>query len=168
MKDLRKESVRGSQGEKPDARTAHHWGEKLVNVPSRGGYLTELVTGRPTGHCGVLHQSSRNHTDSWKNSPVWVRGLYGSKAPSWACVIAYRGYAYWKIKLRVIMEQEKKSLVKKLERVDERFSDVADICVGLICKALVIFGITICALIVVALLIMLVISTYSEISSRLF
>ena len=70
----------GSQGEKPDAGTAHHWGEKLVNVPSRGGYLTELVTGRPTGHCWKsYYHSSRNHTDSWKNSPVWVRGLYGSE-----------------------------------------------------------------------------------------
>lgn len=83
-------------------------------------------------------------------------------------MIAYRGYTYWKVKLRVIMEQEKKSLVKKLERVDEKFSDVADVCVGLICKALVIFSITICALAVVALLIMLVISTYFAISSQLF
>jgi hypothetical protein len=83
-------------------------------------------------------------------------------------VIAYRGYTYWKLKLRVIMEQEKNSLVKKLERVDEKFSDVADVCVGLICKALVIFSITICALAVVALLIMLVISAYSAISSQLF
>lgn len=83
-------------------------------------------------------------------------------------MIAYRGYTYWKLKLRVIMEQEKNSLVKKLERVDEKFSDVADVCVGLICKALVIFSITICALAVVALLIMLVISAYSAISSQLF
>lgn len=66
------------------------------------------------------------------------------------------------------MEQEKKSLVKKLERVDEKFSDVADVCVGLICKALVIFGIMICALAVVALLVVFVISTYSAISSQLF
>ena len=66
------------------------------------------------------------------------------------------------------MEQENKSLLKKLERVDEKFSDVADVCVGLICKGLVIFSITICALAVVALLIMLVISTYSAISSQLF
>lgn len=66
------------------------------------------------------------------------------------------------------MEQENKSLLKKLERVDYKFSDVADVCVGLICKALVIFSITICALAVVALLIMLVISTYSAISSQLF
>ena len=62
------------------------------------------------------------------------------------------------------MEQENKSLLKKLERVDEKFSDVADVCVGLICKALVIFSITICALAVVALLIMLVISTCSAIA----
>lgn len=66
------------------------------------------------------------------------------------------------------MEQENKSLLKKLERVDEKFSDVADVCVRLICKGLVIFSITICALAVVALLIMLVISTYFAISSQLF
>lgn len=66
------------------------------------------------------------------------------------------------------MEQENKSLLKKLERVDEKFSDVADVFVGLICKTLVIFSITICALAIVALLIMLVISTYFAISSQLF
>ena len=65
------------------------------------------------------------------------------------------------------MEQENKSLLKKLERVDEKFSDVADVCVGVICKALVIFSITICALAVVALLIMLVISTCSAIALQI-
>nr|DAO87459.1 MAG TPA: hypothetical protein [Caudoviricetes sp.] len=30
----------------------------------------------------LLYHTPRIHTDSWKNSPVWVRGLYGSEAPS--------------------------------------------------------------------------------------
>ena len=34
------------------------------------------------------------------------------------------------------MEQENRSLLKKLERVDEKFSDVAGVYVVIVCKAL--------------------------------
>lgn len=66
------------------------------------------------------------------------------------------------------MEQEKKNLVKKLERVDEKFSDVAQVYVGIVCKAIVVIGITFCAFALAALLTMVAISIYSEISSQLF
>lgn len=66
------------------------------------------------------------------------------------------------------MEQENKSLLKKLERVDEKFSDVAGVYVGIVCKVIAVIGITFCAFALAALLTMLVISTYSAISSQLF
>lgn len=66
------------------------------------------------------------------------------------------------------MEQENKSLLKKLERVDEKFSDVAGVYVGLVCKIIVLVGITFCAFALAALLTMVAISTCSAISSRLF
>lgn len=83
-------------------------------------------------------------------------------------MIAYRGYTYWNLKLRVIMEQEKKSLLKKLERVDEKFSDVAQVYVGIVCKIILLVGITFCAFALAALLTMIAISTCSAISSQLF
>lgn len=83
-------------------------------------------------------------------------------------MIAYRGYTYWKIKLRVIMEQENKSLLKKLERVDYKFSEVAGVYVGIVCKIIVLVGITFCAFALAALLTMIAISTCSAISSQLF
>lgn len=61
------------------------------------------------------------------------------------------------------MEQENKNLLKKLERVDEKFSDVAGVYVGIVCKVIVVIGITFCAFALAALLTMLVISTYSAI-----
>lgn len=66
------------------------------------------------------------------------------------------------------MEQEKKSLVKKLERVDEKFSDVAQVYVGIVCKIILLVGITFCAFALAALLTMVAISTCSAISSQLF
>ena len=66
------------------------------------------------------------------------------------------------------MEQEKKSLLKKLERVDEKFSDVAQVYVGLVCKIMAVVGITFCLFAIAALLTLVVISTYSAISSQLF
>ena len=66
------------------------------------------------------------------------------------------------------MEQENKSLLKKLERVDEKFSDVAGVYVGIVCKIIVLVGITFCAFALAALLTMIAISTCSAISSRLF
>lgn len=66
------------------------------------------------------------------------------------------------------MEQENKSLMKKLERVDEKFSDVAGVYVGIVCKVIVVIGITFCAFALAALLTMIAISTYSAISSQLF
>lgn len=66
------------------------------------------------------------------------------------------------------MEQENKSLMKKLERVDEKFSDVAGVYVGIVCKIIVLVGITFCAFALAALLTMIAISTCSAISSRLF
>ena len=66
------------------------------------------------------------------------------------------------------MEQEKKSLVKKLERVDEKFSEVAGVYVGIVCKIIVLVGITFCAFALAALLTMIAISTCSAISSQLF
>ena len=66
------------------------------------------------------------------------------------------------------MEQENKSLLKKLERVDEKFSDVAGVYVVIVCKAIVVIGITFCAFALAALLTMVSISIYSEISSQLF
>lgn len=66
------------------------------------------------------------------------------------------------------MEQEKKSLVKKLERVDYKFSEVAGVYVGIVCKIIVLVGITFCAFALAALLTMIAISTCSAISSRLF
>lgn len=66
------------------------------------------------------------------------------------------------------MEQEKNSLLKKLERVDEKFSDVAGVYVGIVCKIIVLVGITFCAFALAALLTMIAISTCSAISSQLF
>ena len=66
------------------------------------------------------------------------------------------------------MEQENKSLLKKLERVDEKFSDVAGVYVGIVCKIIVLVGITFCAFALAALLTMIAISTYSAISSHIF
>lgn len=66
------------------------------------------------------------------------------------------------------MEQENKNLLKKLERVDEKFSDVAGVYVGIVCKVIVVIGITFCAFALAALLTMIAISTCSAISSRLF
>ena len=72
------------------------------------------------------------------------------------------------IKLRVIMEQENKSLLKKLERVDEKFSEVGQVYVGIVCKVIAVIGITFCAFALAALLTIIAISTYSAISSQLF
>lgn len=66
------------------------------------------------------------------------------------------------------MEQENKNLLKKLERVDEKFSDVAGVYVGIVCKIIVLVGITFCAFALAALLTMIAISTYSAISSHIF
>lgn len=66
------------------------------------------------------------------------------------------------------MEQEKNSLLKKLERVDYKFSEVAGVYVGIVCKIIVLVGITFCAFALAALLTMIAISTCSAISSRLF
>ena len=71
------------------------------------------------------------------------------------------------IKLRVIMEQENKSLLKKLERVDEKFSEVGQVYVGIVCKVIAVIGITFCAFALAALLTMVAISIYSAISSQL-
>lgn len=66
------------------------------------------------------------------------------------------------------MEQEKKSLVKKLEHVDYKFSEVAGVYVVIVCKIIVLVGITFCAFALAALLTMIAISTCSAISSQLF
>ena len=66
------------------------------------------------------------------------------------------------------MEQENKSLLKKLEHVDEKFSDVAQVYVGIVCKIILLVGITFCAFALAALLTMVAISTCSAISSQLF
>lgn len=66
------------------------------------------------------------------------------------------------------MEQEKKSLLKKLESADEKFSEVAQVYVGIVCKIILLVGITFCAFALAALLTMIAISTCSAISSRLF
>lgn len=66
------------------------------------------------------------------------------------------------------MEQENKNLLKKLERVDEKFSDVAGVYVVIVCKVIVVIGITFCAFALAALLTMCAISIYSAISSQLF
>ena len=72
------------------------------------------------------------------------------------------------IKLRVIMEQENKSLLKKLESADDKLSDVAGVYVGIVCKVIAVIGITFCAFALAALLTMVAISIYSAISSQLF
>ncbi|WP_157235860.1 hypothetical protein [Porphyromonas catoniae] len=66
------------------------------------------------------------------------------------------------------MEQENKSLLKKLERVDEKFSEVGQVYVGIVCKVIAVIGITFCAFALAALLTMVAISIYSAISSQLF
>lgn len=66
------------------------------------------------------------------------------------------------------MKQENKNLLKKLERVDEKFSDVAGVYVVIVCKVIVVIGITFCAFALAALLTMVSISIYSAISSQLF
>ena len=66
------------------------------------------------------------------------------------------------------MEQENKSLLKKLERVDEKFSEVVGVYVVIVCKVIVVIGITFCAFALAALLTMIAISTCSAISSQLF
>lgn len=65
------------------------------------------------------------------------------------------------------MEQENKSLLKKLERVDEKFSDVAGVYVVIVCKVIVVIGITFCAFALAALLTMVAISIYSAIYSAI-
>lgn len=62
------------------------------------------------------------------------------------------------------MEQEKKSLLKKLESADEKFSEVAQVYVGIVCKIIVLVGITFCAFALAALLTMIAISTCSAIA----
>lgn len=62
------------------------------------------------------------------------------------------------------MEQEKNSLLKKLERVDYKFSEVAGVYVGIVCKIIVLVGITFCAFALAALLTMIAISTCSAIA----
>ena len=59
-------------------------------------------------------------------------------------------------------------MLKKLERVDEKFSDVAGVYVVIVCKFIVVIGITFCAFALAALLTMVAISTCSAISSQLF
>lgn len=66
------------------------------------------------------------------------------------------------------MEQEKNRLVKKLERADEKLTDVAGVYVGIVLKIIVLIGITFCAFALAALLTIFAISTYSAISSQLF
>jgi hypothetical protein len=66
------------------------------------------------------------------------------------------------------MEQENKSLLKKLEHVDEKFSEVVGVYVVIVCKVIVVIGITFCAFALAALLTMIAISTCSAISSQLF
>lgn len=66
------------------------------------------------------------------------------------------------------MEQENKSLLKKLESADDKFSEVAGVYVGIVCKIIVLVGITFCAFALAALLTMIAISTCSAISSQLF
>lgn len=66
------------------------------------------------------------------------------------------------------MEQENKSLLKKLESVDYKFSEVAGVYVGIVCKVIVVIGITFCAFALAALLTIFAISTCSAISSQLF
>lgn len=65
------------------------------------------------------------------------------------------------------MEQENKSLLKKLERVDEKFSDVAGVYVVIVCKVIVVIGITFCAFALAALLTMVAISTCSAIALQI-
>lgn len=65
------------------------------------------------------------------------------------------------------MEQEKNSLLKKLERVDYKFSEVAEVYVGIVCKIMAVVGITFCVFAIAALLTLVVISAYSAISSQL-
>lgn len=72
------------------------------------------------------------------------------------------------IKLRVIMEQENKSLLKKLESADDKLSDVAGVYVGIVCKIMVLVGITFCAFALAVLLTIIAISTYSSIASQIF
>ena len=66
------------------------------------------------------------------------------------------------------MEQEKNRLVKKLERADEKLTDVAGVYVGIVLKIIVLIGITFCAFALAALLTIFAISTYCAISSQLF
>lgn len=65
------------------------------------------------------------------------------------------------------MEQEKNSLLKKLERVDEKFSEVAGVYVVIVCKVIVVVGITFCAFALAALLVVFVISTCSAIALQI-
>lgn len=57
---------------------------------------------------------------------------------------------------------------KKLESADDKLSDVAGVYVGIVCKIIVLVGITFCAFALAALLTMIAISTCSAISSQLF
>lgn len=65
------------------------------------------------------------------------------------------------------MEQENKSLLKKLEHVDYKFSEVAQVYVGIVCKIIVLVGITFCAFALAALLTMIAISTCSAIALQI-
>ena len=65
------------------------------------------------------------------------------------------------------MEQENKSLLKKLESVDYKFSEVAGVYVGIVCKVIAVMGITFCAFALAALLTMVAISTYSAIALQI-
>ena len=57
---------------------------------------------------------------------------------------------------------------KKLERADEKLTDVAGVYVGIVCKIIVLVGITFCAFALAALLTIFAISTYSAIALQLF
>ena len=56
---------------------------------------------------------------------------------------------------------------KKLERADEKLTDVAGVYVGIVCKIIVLVGITFCAFVLAALLTIFTISTYSAIYSAI-
>lgn len=65
------------------------------------------------------------------------------------------------------MEQENKNLLKKLESADDKLSDVAGVYVGIVCKIIVLVGITFCAFALAALLVVFVISTCSAIALQI-
>lgn len=63
---------------------------------------------------------------------------------------------------------EKGNFRNKLERADEKLTDVAGVYVGIVCKIIVLVGITFCAFALAALLTIIAISPYSSIASQLF